>query len=190
MRGLKAKDLDALVDFIYYGEANIYQEDLDTFLALAEELQLKGIAPSGDQSPVKKLDDQQKPKVMKSKGDMFVKGKQELYTTTQETKPLFDFSFRDYKSLVPAAVGQVIMAVDSNIGEIDSQMKTMMERINDGEYNWKCTVCGKRTKGSPTQMKRHVEVHIEGLSYPCTQCGKVSTTRNGLNTHITVYHSK
>ena len=44
MRGLKAKDLEAILDFIYHGEANIYQEDLDGFLALAEELQLKGLA--------------------------------------------------------------------------------------------------------------------------------------------------
>ena len=35
LRGLKAKDLKAIVDFIYLGEANIYQEDLDAFLALA-----------------------------------------------------------------------------------------------------------------------------------------------------------
>ena len=48
MRGLKAKDLVAILDFIYLGEANIYQEDLDGFLALAEELQLKGL--SGSQS--------------------------------------------------------------------------------------------------------------------------------------------
>ena len=46
MRGLKAKELFAVVDFIYHGEANIYQEDLDEFLALAEELQLKGLVGS------------------------------------------------------------------------------------------------------------------------------------------------
>ena len=43
MRGMKAKDLIAIVDFIYHGEANVYQEDLEGFLALAEELQLKGL---------------------------------------------------------------------------------------------------------------------------------------------------
>ena len=40
MRGLKFKNLVAIIDFIYLGEANIYQEDLDGFLALAEEIQL------------------------------------------------------------------------------------------------------------------------------------------------------
>ena len=44
MRMLKAKDLVAVVDFIYHGEANIYQEDLGGFLILANELQLKGLA--------------------------------------------------------------------------------------------------------------------------------------------------
>ena len=43
LRGLKAKDLRAIVDFIYLGEANIFQEDLNDFLALADELQIKGL---------------------------------------------------------------------------------------------------------------------------------------------------
>ena len=49
MRGLKAKDLQDVVDFIYHGEANIYQDDLDGFLALADKLQLKGLAGSQEQ---------------------------------------------------------------------------------------------------------------------------------------------
>ena len=57
MRGLQAKDLVAMVDFIYYGEANIYQEDLDGFLALAEELQLKGLSGTRNDT----LDDVQGP---------------------------------------------------------------------------------------------------------------------------------
>ena len=44
MTQLKAKNLVAIVDFIYHGEVNIYQDDLDKFLALAEELQLKCLA--------------------------------------------------------------------------------------------------------------------------------------------------
>ena len=43
MRGLKSEDLVAIVDFLYYGEANIDQENLNTFLTIAEELNLKGL---------------------------------------------------------------------------------------------------------------------------------------------------
>ena len=41
---MKAEDLNNIVDFLYHGEADIYQENLESFLALAEELQLRGIA--------------------------------------------------------------------------------------------------------------------------------------------------
>merc|ERR1719500_2537075 len=43
MRGVKSEDLLAIVDFVYRGEANVFQENLDSFLAIAEELQLKGL---------------------------------------------------------------------------------------------------------------------------------------------------
>ena len=43
MRGPKAKEIEANVNFIYQGYVNIYQEDLENFLALSEELQLKGL---------------------------------------------------------------------------------------------------------------------------------------------------
>ena len=49
MRGLKSKDILAIVDFIYHGEAYIYQEDLEGFLALAEELQLDGLTGSTEE---------------------------------------------------------------------------------------------------------------------------------------------
>ena len=51
MRGIKSEDLVAIVDFLYCGEANVFQENLDCFLAIAEELELKGLmsGPKNDQ---------------------------------------------------------------------------------------------------------------------------------------------
>ena len=41
MRGLTFESLLSVVDFLYKGEANVFQENLDSFLVIAEELQLK-----------------------------------------------------------------------------------------------------------------------------------------------------
>ena len=49
MREVKSSDLRAIVNFIYLGESNIFQEQLDSFLALAEELQLKGLDGSSEE---------------------------------------------------------------------------------------------------------------------------------------------
>ena len=40
MRGVTHSQLSGILDFMYFGEANVAQEDLDQFLALAEELQV------------------------------------------------------------------------------------------------------------------------------------------------------
>ena len=33
----------AIIDFLYCGEANVYQENLDSFLSIAEDLKMKGL---------------------------------------------------------------------------------------------------------------------------------------------------
>ena len=55
MRGVKFEDLLAIVDFFYCGETNVLQENLDSFLALADELQLRGLRKdqSGDKMILK-----------------------------------------------------------------------------------------------------------------------------------------
>ena len=40
---MKFEELSAMLDFLYCGEANVYQEQLDSFLALAKELKLQGL---------------------------------------------------------------------------------------------------------------------------------------------------
>merc|ERR1712129_198369 len=59
MRGLKSEDLLAAVDFLYFGAANIHEENLESFLALAEELQLKGLVAhvgSGNEEETEETD--------------------------------------------------------------------------------------------------------------------------------------
>ena len=43
LRGFQSKDFASIIDFIYFGEANVYQEDLNSFLAIAEDIKLKGL---------------------------------------------------------------------------------------------------------------------------------------------------
>merc|ERR1712129_155299 len=52
MCGLTFENLVPMLDFFYYGEANVYQENLESFLAVAEELQLKGLMGSDAEEEV------------------------------------------------------------------------------------------------------------------------------------------
>jgi hypothetical protein len=41
LKGVKLADLQAVLNFMYNGEVNVAQEELNSFLALAEDLQVK-----------------------------------------------------------------------------------------------------------------------------------------------------
>jgi len=43
LKGVKHTDLVAVLDFMYQGEVNVAQEELNTFLAVAEDLRVKGL---------------------------------------------------------------------------------------------------------------------------------------------------
>ena len=42
-QGVELGNLQSVLDFMYSGEANVAQEELDSFLAVAEELKVKGL---------------------------------------------------------------------------------------------------------------------------------------------------
>ena len=62
---------------------------------------------------------------------------------------------------------------------------------NEVEGNYSCKICGRVAKHRHV-IANHVELHIEGLSYPCTfpECDKVSKTKNSQRAHISSFHNK
>ena len=95
-------------------------------------------------------------------------------------------------SVVPFDAGAMNASGMLTKEDLNAKLMSLIERVNDGISNLRCTVCGKTTKvGSSIQdMKRHTETHIEGASYPCNQCGKVSRSSNALKSHVTAFHRK
>ena len=63
MRGLRGPDLVSIMDFLYFGEANIEQENLESFLELAEELKLKGLTNGNENMADEKFDNKTASKV-------------------------------------------------------------------------------------------------------------------------------
>ena len=66
MRGVKSSDLGAMTDFLYFGEANVSQENLESFLAIASELEVQGLRRSLDDndaecSNIKNVEPETKP---------------------------------------------------------------------------------------------------------------------------------
>ena len=82
--------------------------------------------------------------------------------------------------IVSAAPRQLLF--DATILDITGQINSMMEKVTQEGYKFKCTVCGKMSK-SRHNMSQHIETHIQGVSYPCNLCGTVKTSSNALSLH-------
>jgi len=53
LKGVKYTEIVAILNFMYHGEVNVTQDDLNTFLAVAEELKVKGLTQGDQQSKPK-----------------------------------------------------------------------------------------------------------------------------------------
>ena len=54
LKGVKFADLQSVLNFMYYGEVNVAQDELNSFLAVAEELKIKGLTQNNLPSSNKK----------------------------------------------------------------------------------------------------------------------------------------
>ena len=50
IKGIKPQELSSLIQFMYQGEVNVAQEDLQSFLAAAEELKVNGLSQNSEEA--------------------------------------------------------------------------------------------------------------------------------------------
>jgi len=185
MRGLKSEDLVAMIDFLYFGEANIYQENLDSFLAVAEELQLKGLMGSGAEEEAEEM----KPHTIEKKPPKHVKQKtfiQQNVITTDISNPVAKV---EPTPPLEGTVSVTDYTVAADLQDLDEKIKSMMETtertIVVGKRNQTvliCKVCGK--EGQMNHIQYHIEAnHITGVSHTCNICGAVARSRPSMSEH-------
>jgi len=189
MRGVKSEDLVAIVDFLYMGEANIYQENLDSFLAIAEELNLKGLTNNDNENKtIHQFDEHLNFKKSKPKARNF---KMENIATYENVT--IDTETRDNETAVAVTNYELASVNISNIEDLEAKVKSMMtksqNKSSSGSFALMCTVCGKEGQG--IAIKDHIEAnHLEGVSLPCNFCEKTFRSRAGLRQHIPRNHRK
>merc|ERR1712129_519758 len=184
MRGLKSEELLVMMDFLYFGEANVYQDNLDSFLAEADELQLKGFMGSGAKDEVEESSNKPLLKNNTTKPqDQRKCSQQETTTPKKQSSTLVETS--------PPLEGTVAVTdytVAADLQDLDDKIKSMIkvsEQKNDGDrkgFKRICKVCGK--EGGQFLIVQHIEAHhITGVSHNCNICGKITRSRATMKIH-------
>ena len=181
MRGMKSGDLLAIVDFLYRGEANVFQENLDSFLAIAEELQLKGLIGKMEEQ-VEEFEVDGKPPKLSS-----------TMTASSTKIPKTSLKSNEIQNLEENQTLAIPSNFSGDFEELEARVKSMMEKSQNKLSNGlqladRCKVCGK--EGLSRNIKDHIETnHLEGIVIPCNLCDKTLRSRNGLRLHKRQYHN-
>ena len=173
LEGLNQSDLNNVLDYIYHGEIQIYQEDLDRFLGIAERLKLEGLI-GGEQQ--KNEDEANSELILEenaptSNNDLVVPQKDNHKTKDVKIigKPVISFQSSDIQSME----------------QLDQKVEESYSKDSDGLFA--CHYCSKSFK-MRCHIKEHVEIHFEGLSFPCTYCDTILRSRYTLRKHYKGKH--
>jgi len=184
--GVSSEDLKNIMDYIYNGEVNIFQESLDRFLSVAQRLKLEGLMGNDD------TEHNQEQEVSAEAFEEEGYAKKE-HIDTDNVGVVSASSFistprNNHKSKEVASVNKIVVPVSSeDSSEIRKTLQQYME--TDAGGNFRCTICGKESVGShrgsaKRNLENHIETHLEGLSYPCQLCGKTFRNRESRRIHL------
>ena len=177
--------MDCVLDYIYQGEVQICQEQLDRFLVVAQRLQLEGLISQDDDKERKVNETIEDTEIYFENN--FATGKErdttQLKTCKSETPQNERRRPRQSSTTSLALAGSIS---ELNTEKIDGKIEEHLVRADDGTYS--CGICGKAGDRYKNNMRNHVETHMEGLSFPCQSCDKTFRSRNSLSFHKSKYH--
>ena len=191
LRGVKSSDLSALLDFIYQGEANVGQENLEVFLALAQELELTGLTTGAEELNLRSSENGTCGTNLPAFDSDRKVGMTSNSIRATSISPHSTDNIED--STTKASDKKLNDNSDNsvNLKNLDDQIKSMMcksENTLQGK-NWECNLCGK--EGIKDAIRKHIEAHhITGVVHFCEVCGKASKSRNALTVHKSTNHRR
>ena len=200
--GVSSKNLEFILDYIYYGEIKIFQEQLDSFLESAKKLEIDSLMENFEDETMKKYMNQKVPiKYPES----------EESQTLDDTAPVIPK--REYMNRNDSAKIDVSSMTPEEIVEKKKEL------CISGGGMFSCTECEYVTK-ERSNMNKHIDKHFVGQDlkacgakidvssltsdeiiekrkklcqridgmFSCTECEHVTKFRGNMNKHIEWKH--
>ena len=182
LEGISSKQLSMIMDYVYNGEVQIYQDYVDKFLVVARRLKLEGLNDGGN-----------------TEGNVdiqYIRPKVEVFQPLDEEQIIAEAEDplkceqEAPKKKLGNSVGTVAVTQSTeDINPINEQVFKYLEECFDGgyRYTYRCSLCGVRMPKKP-HILNHIETHIKGVSYTCQICQKSFRNKNLWSSHKSRFH--
>ena len=198
--------LNLMLDYIYTGETEVLQGDLEAFLKSAQMLQIDGLT-FGEELLNEEISDKQEEVEPKSTLDAQETRNTDVLTEagiisaqelSQETSlvpkikeeipdvppPAKLPEKKERKKYTPRSSQNqktIPMNNPKDSLEIEQKINENIEEREDGTF--RCKVCNRINKNRGT-MGHHIESHMEGVEFGCLMCDQKFRSRHYLSKHV------
>jgi len=213
LKGVEAKHMELLLDFMYCGEVALEQEELESFLRSGEELGVKGLAitvtpVTFDGSPKKKikplLDNSAHLGLHENSSSVVSTDKTYVPSLQPEDTPLestssFEQNMMKEDCVVKSEEMEKLPGGDVPQNQVLEKWEDLEKYViffNKGEQgsgdrrSLGCFLCGKVMESSLSRMMAHIEAkHFrEFFTHTCDVCQDTFKTKSILVNHIKSFH--
>ena len=212
LAGIDSSILNFIVDFMYVGEIQLLNDDVEKFLKTAKLLKIEGlgafrndyeIIQEGD-FKIEELDSKESVSLdslnVEDEEDESGGGNEEFHLEEQLNVPKEDGQLMDTAKLCDEDINEKNQDIKSLKHQaprkgyktgyltLDSISKAAIDKLIDYEGElWICKMCG-RTAKQVGQIRQHAEIHMTNLSFPCQECDESFSTRKKLAYHMQKIH--
>ena len=180
LKGINHEELETLLQFIYLGEAKVYESRVELFVSALNDLGIKELNLKTEKRFEEKSDNTEN--IFDEDHSIEV-----FHKKVEESKTIKKTANNRSKDLTLHQKNTPIQCSECNasfltIGNLNKHYKSM-----HGGKKYPCRECGK-TFTQKVTMTRHVEsVHL-GIRYPCKTCQKSFTQSDNLVFHMKQEH--
>ena len=206
--GISSSNLGLILDYMYNGKVNLLKDHLESFLKSAEKLEIKGLNSDIRVRPISDLhhsgqdnnEDIGKAQVNPRRLSHLDSDSDDNALQIDESSDIPEYEMESTEMLegeqskqndekpIAASTSEMI-SIDGEIispKDLDLKIRELYRKINGV---WSCLKC-EYTYKTASQLRKHVEKHIEGLAINCSICNKPFNQRHSLNVHKKMHLTK
>merc|ERR1712183_1213029 len=167
LRGIKNSELQTLIKFMYFGEVQIFEEQLNEFLHIAKDLKIEQIFNEQDR------DERYSP-------DSFNKSTEEINLSPEVVISDIDMMNTHFNEKILEKSHDTAGEVVKSRKKIRKMSMAKFEVTSEGKY--KCLEC-ESLYSSRGALSNHVMSKHRGVTYSCSECTKSYNDRSNLRIH-------
>jgi len=212
LKGVEFVNLQSVLSFMYHGEVNVAQEELNSFLSVAEDLEVKGLtqnhSPNNSKNNSKQEPASHKKTVFETSSSPLPPPEHQRHTVvTAQSDPLFDVQTQDdIQEIIPPTIvkteplqvpvsrveeGMEIANMDQNYDnegfnnyEVYDDQTYYQEDGTQGYDGYGEAGAGEQNKGINNFVIK------TDAGFTCAECGKEFSDQSNCRRHVKNYHNK